>query len=516
MGLDRPDIRLDHLPRPVHAKLREQEGKLAALRREDLVLRIQIPQLPLERPDRLLAGRVDELLVGLVGLALVSRVLEAPFADPFVELLRERRVFVQEVLEPCREVDLRRLDSREVMEQLVRQCRRTMLHGAGKAVRASDLAELAQHIEIELDLGHAAVRQRDPAMARARLDTHLREADRAGRAPLKLGVVAIEVRAQVLHRRVLVTDLADLTADAHGDPVALDRSDERGELRGARVVLVLLGVDGRLRQVDERRGVDIDVVIAGVDGEAARLADLLGHRLRVGGVFLGVELVVVTLDEHRPPPVRGDRAGEHGRREVDRALEGVGLLAPSDLEDDRADIRAPGGLEDGPGHVERLRTEVDGRHREPVDLATPTRHVQLVDAGRERTQLLARLPDQPLRRRLGRIVLGEHRGPCQIAAGDVAEGLLVIDDEAPAVKVGGAADRRHEIGGAGRDVGHRRDSPRWVRSRPMVATRALVARQRLVADALGTPRPCVPCTNHRMVDRRAPSFDRSCTPCKGG
>ncbi len=141
---------------------------------EDLVLRRQVPQLPLERPDRLLAGRVDELLVGLVGLALVGGVLEAPRLDLAVELLREGRVLVQRVLEPGREVDLGRLDRRESVEQLVRQGRRAVLDGAGQPVVAPrDLAELAQHLEVELDLGHAAVGQRHAAVARAGLDADL-------------------------------------------------------------------------------------------------------------------------------------------------------------------------------------------------------------------------------------------------------------------------------------------------------------------------------------------------------
>ena len=52
---------------------------------------------------------------------------------------------------------------------------------------------------------------------------------------------------------------------------------------------------------------------------------LLGHRLLVGGVFLGVELVVVALDEDRAGASRPAMPGEDGRRVVDRALERVGL-----------------------------------------------------------------------------------------------------------------------------------------------------------------------------------------------
>ena len=155
----------------------------------------------------------------------------------------------------------------------------------------------------------------------------------------------------------------------------------------------------RLREVDERRGVDVDVPVAGFDREPAGPPDLLGHRLRIGGVLLGVELVVVALDEHRAAPAGGDRAGEHGRRIVDRALERVGLLAARELQDHRPDVGGLGRLVDRPRHVERLGADVDGRHGEPETSPRPRASVQLLDARRVRAERLARLPDEPLRRR---------------------------------------------------------------------------------------------------------------------
>jgi hypothetical protein len=159
---------------------------LAARRGQDLVLRRQVPQLPLEGPDRLLAGRVDELLVGLPFLALVERVLEDPRLDCLVELVRERRMLVERVLETRREVDLGGLDRREAVEQLVGQRRRAVLDGPCQSMRPSDLTELAKHLEVELDLGHAAVRQRDAAMARTGLHADLRDPGRAGSTPVQL------------------------------------------------------------------------------------------------------------------------------------------------------------------------------------------------------------------------------------------------------------------------------------------------------------------------------------------
>src|SRR5512140_2213221 len=73
---DRRGERLGHRPVPgrgvdeaqqvgraIHLELIEQEPDLRGLRGEDLVLRGKLPELPLERADRLLAGRVDELRV---------------------------------------------------------------------------------------------------------------------------------------------------------------------------------------------------------------------------------------------------------------------------------------------------------------------------------------------------------------------------------------------------------------------------------------------------------------------
>ena len=135
-----------------------------------------------------------------------------------------------------------------------------------------------------------------------------------------------------------LADLANLAADADRYAVGLERADQGDELGGSLVVRALLLVLAVERQVDERRGVDVDVPVAGVDREAAGTPDLLGHRLRVRPVLLGVELVVVALQKDGASPARGDRAGEDGGRVVDRALEGVGLLAPCELEDDGADV----------------------------------------------------------------------------------------------------------------------------------------------------------------------------------
>ena len=267
-------------------------------------------------------------------------------------------------------MDLGRLDRREPVEQLVGERRGAVLDGARQAVLAGDHAELAQDLEVELDLGDATARERDAAVRGPGLDADLGDARGARGQAVELAPIAVEIGAQLGHGRVLGPDLADLATDADRDAVGLERPDERRQLGRAQVVLALLLVDGRLREVDQRRGVDVDVAIAGVDREPAGAPDLLGHRLGVGGVLLGVELVVVALDEDRPLPARGDRPGQDRGRVVDRALERVGLLAPGQFEDDRADIGRGRRLVDRPGHVEGLGAQVDRRHGEARDLAT--------------------------------------------------------------------------------------------------------------------------------------------------
>ena len=66
--LHRLDVPIDHRAAALDAELVEQERDLLRLGGEDLVLRLEVPSSRLKRPERLLPRRVDELLVGLVGL----------------------------------------------------------------------------------------------------------------------------------------------------------------------------------------------------------------------------------------------------------------------------------------------------------------------------------------------------------------------------------------------------------------------------------------------------------------
>ena len=110
------------------------------------------------------------------------------------------------------------------------------------------------------------------------------------------------------------------------------------------------------------------------------------------------------------------------------------------------------------------------RDREPGDLAAGAGLVQRLDARRACPELLARLPDQPLGGGGRGLVRREGRRPGQLADPRVAEGRLVVDDEALAVQVGAAGDGGEQLGRGGRDAGHLEGSP--VGWPLMVATRS--------------------------------------------
>ena len=127
----------------------EQELDLGGLGGENLVLRGEVPQFALERPDCLLAGRVHELLVGLIRLPLVERVLETPGLDLGVHFSRERVVLVEGVLESGGEMDLGRLDVTERVEHVLRQRGRAVLHRAGELVlRPGYRSESQMNVEV--------------------------------------------------------------------------------------------------------------------------------------------------------------------------------------------------------------------------------------------------------------------------------------------------------------------------------------------------------------------------------
>src|ERR1700704_495073 len=82
-----PHPAIDYLARVDHGQLREQEAELLVIRFGQLRLYIgrQVPEPLLEGAERLLPRLVEELLVGVAGLALVLRVLPQPIIDLFAQ-----------------------------------------------------------------------------------------------------------------------------------------------------------------------------------------------------------------------------------------------------------------------------------------------------------------------------------------------------------------------------------------------------------------------------------------------
>ena len=163
---------------------------------------------------------------------------------------------------------------------------------------------------------------------------------------------------------------------------------------------------------------------------------------------------MVALDEHGALPARRDHAAQDRGRVVDRALEGVGLLAAGELVDDRSDALLDRRLGDRPGHVERLGPDVDRGNGEAVDLAATAGHVQLVDARGPDTQRLAGFPGDPAGGGHGALVLGEGRGPGHVADPLLAEARLVEDDQPVAVDPADAVESGEQVRRGSGDVGH--------------------------------------------------------------
>ena len=123
-----------------------------------------------------------------------------------------------------------------------------------------------------------------------------------------------------------------------------------------------------------------------------------------------------------------------------------------ELEDDRPGVELHGRSAGRGGHVEDLRAQVDGGHREAAVLAASAGHVQLVDARRWGAQLLRGLPDDPARGLDGVLVLAERRGPDDVADAARPEGGHVVDDEAIAVDVGDSGQEGEQLAGGRGDT----------------------------------------------------------------
>src|SRR5437016_13516310 len=164
----------------------------------------QIPHAPLERPDRLLAALVVELLFGVPLLPLVLALRLHPLLELAPQVGRQLRVVEHDVLEIGREVDLDRFALGEAAERLGRQRRSPVLHRAAQAVLAAGVGgQGLEGVAVQLHRGDRAVGEHDTAVARARLYGDLADArvgpplparGRAAQAvPGRLGLLPVRV-----------------------------------------------------------------------------------------------------------------------------------------------------------------------------------------------------------------------------------------------------------------------------------------------------------------------------------
>src|SRR6059036_1050699 len=181
----------------------------------------QIPHAPLERPDRLLAALVIELLLGVPLLPLVLALRLHPLLELAPQVGRQLRVVEHDVLEVGREVDLDRLALGEVAERVGRQRRGPVLYRAAQAVLAARVrGQRLEGVEVELDLGDRAVGKDHPAVARPRLHGDLADPS-VGPQMRERAHVAVHEGLELMYIRVLTADFADLGADGHGHILGL-------------------------------------------------------------------------------------------------------------------------------------------------------------------------------------------------------------------------------------------------------------------------------------------------------
>ncbi len=138
---------------------------------------------------------------------------------------------------------------------------------------------------------------------------------------------------------------------------------------------------------------------------------------------------MVALDEDGALPAGCDGARQDAGRVLENALERVGLLRPSQLEDDRGGVVLLGRLEDDSSHVEGLGPQVDGRNGHPLVLVARAGLVKVLDARRASADSLAGFPDDPASGFDGGLVLAEGGAPGQVVDAARPEACLVGDDE---------------------------------------------------------------------------------------
>src|SRR5438067_2518934 len=153
MRLERgPDEPIGGTARPFDLELLEQERErllqIRADRRADL--RRQIPELPLEWADRLLATLIDELLFGVTLLPFVLALDLGPLVDLVAQVGRQLGVIEHDRLKVRREVDFDGFALGEISERVGRQRRRAVLYRPAQPVLGAGVVrQRLERLEIE-------------------------------------------------------------------------------------------------------------------------------------------------------------------------------------------------------------------------------------------------------------------------------------------------------------------------------------------------------------------------------
>src|SRR6202162_1455997 len=400
---------VDTLPRAGDVELLEEKPELRLERGADGFARPvgEVPKLLLEGADRELARLVQELALGFVLLPLASLVSKEPPLGLALQGEGERRVLVDHVLELGREVDLGALVVGEMAEELRGERRGAVLDRPRETVfLPRDPGDLPERLEVD---GHAKDRSVWPDQAAVRRACLNRNLGDAFPAPERREV-SVHVGPELLGRRVLLADLADLAADGDRHLHGLARPDELRQAGGGLEVLPLLLGEGRPGQIHERRGVDVDLEEPGRDGLVDEGLDRGDLALRVFLHLLRVGLVVVPLEEDRTFPSFADRGRQDDRGVFRGPLIRVADLATRDLEDERPGVERERGAEGGAPRVVGEHADVDGGNAEPGDFAAAAGLVERKDRDGQDFQRTRRLADRAPRR-VPDGGLAEDRGP---------------------------------------------------------------------------------------------------------
>jgi hypothetical protein len=127
-------------------------------------------------------------------------------------------VVEQDVLEPSGEVDLCGANLWEAMEEIVGECRCTVLHRSRKTARASQFAKIPQYGEVEGNLSDATTWERYATVVRSGLYRNLAKAERSRASAEQRSIKLVEIGGELFSGRVLMPNFADLTTHADLNP----------------------------------------------------------------------------------------------------------------------------------------------------------------------------------------------------------------------------------------------------------------------------------------------------------